>query len=75
MSRAMAEAPTTLPFARMGETVSETSTSDPSLRRRVISRWSTRSPRATRERISGSVSGRSGAASMVTDLPMASTQE
>ena len=48
MSRAVFETPITVPLAsRIGEMLSETGTSRPSLCRRQVSRFSTRSPRAT----------------------------
>jgi hypothetical protein len=45
MSRAIFEAPTIVPLpSTIGETVTETSTSLPSLRRRLVSNGSTRRP-------------------------------
>ena len=73
MSRAIFEAPTTSPWASFtGEIVSETLRRDPSLRKRIVSKWSTRSPRLSRARILGSSSRWSGGIKMLIDLPMTS---
>ena len=48
-SRTILEAPITRPCESLtGDTVSEMSTSEPSLRRRTVSKWSTASPARTR---------------------------
>jgi hypothetical protein len=61
MSRAIFEAPTMVPLAsRTGEIVTDTSINLPSLVARIVSKWSTRSPRRRRSRIIGSSSSRSG---------------
>lgn len=61
--------------SRIGEMLSETSMSRPSLRRRTASKWLMRSPRSNRARIWAwaSSSGRSGGMSNDTDLPMISS--
>ena len=73
MSREMEEAPMILPErSLMGEVVTETSISEPSLRRRVVSKLSTRSPRLMRSRICENSSSRSGGMMMESERPLAS---
>ena len=74
MSRAIFEAPMTRPSSsRIGDTVSEIGMSDPFLRRRMVSKWST--PRLARMRASTSSSSpcRSSGMSMRMDWPTASS--
>ena len=74
MSRAIFEAPTTFPREfRIGEMVSEMSTNVPSLRCRIVSKCSMRSPRLIFSRMSGSSSRRSTGMMIVIGLPTASS--
>ena len=73
-SRATFEAPTTTPaLLRTGETVSETKTRRPSLPMRSVSKWSTRSPRRSRDRIVSSSARSSGGMMRMIDWPIISS--
>ena len=72
-SRATFDAPMISPVGlRTGEIVTDTSIGVPSLRRRTVSKWSTRSPRRSRSRIFGSSSRRSGGKITSIGLPIIS---
>ncbi len=74
ISRATFEAPTTRPDESVtGEMVSETSIRLPSFRLRTVWKWSTRSPRRRRLRISDSSAWRSSGMIRVMFCPMASS--
>jgi hypothetical protein len=73
MSRAIFEAPVIRPDASLiGESVTDTSNRDPSLRTRSVSNCSTRSPARRRASIRPSSSIRSGGITIVTGCPTAS---
>ncbi len=74
MSRVTFAAPVTAPLASLtGETATETSMTDPSLRMRLVSKRLIRSPRRTRSRIGVSSPARSGGISTEIFRPMISS--
>ncbi len=76
MSRAIVDAPTTRPLeSRTAEIVSDTSMSEPFLRRRVVSKRSTRSPAATRASSFATSSSWPSGTSSAIDWPVISASE